>query len=229
MNDKILVLDNWETPASSYREERIGDFYLVKHTYNIGRYRYYDMDGYACFDVTVPLTLMLIKEKDKEWMADSPPDYRAMQIYAERASGNVLTSGLGLGLVAHELCKNSKVESVTVVEREPSVIALISKYLPKKVKVVSEDFWTFIVNDNSHWDTIILDIWSFSGTGKHYELYVNEVCPAYDYLTHKYSGVQLNIHAFAGMPTSSQLLEAAKHGKIDEVLWGLNENTVDSL
>ena len=223
----VLVVDDWETPASSYQEEQVGSHCIGKHTYEVGRYRYYGTDGYKYFDVSNPLILTTLKElrdgRWEEWMTDSPTDYRAMQIYAQHASGHVLTSGLGLGLIVPELCKSRVVDSITIVESSPSVMALVGKYLPRdnRIKLLWGDFWKFIFLDDSRWDTIIVDLWVARGTKRHLEIYHKEVLPASEQLKAKYPGAQIVFHGFAGMPTESQITEAIFAGSIDEVLWGL--------
>jgi len=230
MSAEVLQLNKWKTPASTYKEEQVGEYCIGKHTYKTGRYRYYGMDGYKYFDVTNPLSLTTLKElRDgqwEEWMADSPTDFRAMQKYAEQASGNVLTSGLGLGLLAHELCKNGNVENITVIEYSPSVMALVSKYLPKddRIKVIWGDFWKFIFLDQSRWDSIIVDLWVARGSERHLEIYRQEILPANKQLMAKYPKAQIFFHGFAGMPTDKQLIKSMRDGSIDYAIWGLGNN-----
>src|SRR3990167_9920595 len=116
---RVLELDNWVTPVSSYNIERLGNHRIVKHTFWTGTYSYHGIDGYSYFIVKKPLTVTKLEEltetkfkmvRWKEWMVDSPTDYRAMQKYAKKATGIVLTSGLGLGLLVNELCKRGSVD-----------------------------------------------------------------------------------------------------------------------
>ena len=141
---KALEITEWKTPATDYNVRQVGNYRIGKHTYQPGFYAYHGIDGYAIFSIKRPLrmtSLMELRANNlgmlhwKEWMVDIPTDYRAMQKYAERAYGRVLTSGLGLGLVTHELCKNDKVESITVVEISPSVIEFVKGYLPPDPRI----------------------------------------------------------------------------------------------
>jgi len=224
---KVLTLSHWETPASPYPEERVGDYCIGKHTYEIGRYGYNGMDGYDYFDVKSPLTLTTLNElKDgqwAEWMTDSPTDYGAMQRYAGQAEGNVLTCGLGLGLIVHEMYKNDKIKNITIIEQSPSVMALVEKYLPKDshIKLLWGDFWKFIFLDDSKWDWIIVDLWTIRGTKRHLEIYNQEILPANKQLRTKYPEAQVVFHAFAGMPTPEQLNKSLFVGNTDAILWGL--------
>jgi len=231
MNDtKTLELSSWETPASPYQEEQIGGYCIGKHIYEVGRYRNYGMDGYKYFDVVSPLTLTTLKELKKgeweEWMADSPTDYRAMQKYAEHAYGNVLTSGLGLGLLIHELCRYRAVDSITIIETSPEVMALTGKYIPRdrNIKLLWGDFWKFVCMDDSKWDWIIVDLWAIRGTKRHIEIYKDEIIPATKQLKDKYPEAQIVFHGFAGNPTIEQLNKSVHDGSTDELFWGLGDN-----
>ena len=238
MQVKVLELSEWNTPASNYQIAQVGDYRIGKHTYKPGLYAYHGMDGYTLFTVKKPIeatTLLQRREQRlswREWMVDSPTDYRAMQIYAEKAYGKVLTCGLGLGLVTHELCKNSQVESITIVEISPSVIELISGYLPidSRINIICEDFWKFIDRDNSQWDVIIADIWVYWGLEQQLDMYKKEIIPASERLKNKYPEAQIVFHGFAGMPTLDELNEVIANGDetnpmvIDPLIYGLGSN-----
>ena len=241
MDVRALELDEWQTPATDYQVEQLGNYRLAKHIYQPGLYVYHGMDGYSLFVAKKPListTLMELRPNRlgtlrwKEWMVDSPTDYRAMQKYAENSYGNVLTTGLGLGLVTHELCKNDKVDSVTVVEISPEVINLISKYLPddKRINVIQSDFWKFIEQDESQWDIMIVDLWVFWGLEQQLAMYKDEILPASEKLKSKYPETQMFFHGFAGMPTLEKLDEVTFNGDdtnpmvIDPLIYGLGED-----
>ena len=241
METKILELSEWETPASHYAVEQKGNHRIAKHTYRPGLYVYHGMDGYSLFSVKTPLestTLMELAPNSlgtlrwKEWMVDSPTDYRAMQIYGQKASGKVLTTGLGLGLLAHELVQNDKVTKITIVELSQSVIDLIGGYLPNdsRIEIVCEDFWKFVDKDNTKWDSIVADIWVFWGLEQQLSMYKNDIMPANERLKAKYPDAWITFHGFAGLPTLEQLeaVEAAGDSTnplvIDPLIYGLGKN-----
>lgn len=226
----MMELEEWKTPASDYQMKQVGDCRIAKYTFQVGYYPYHGIDGYTFFSVKKPLictTLLQKKEGGlgwREWMVDSPTDYRAMQIYARKAYGKVLTTGLGLGLVTHELCKNDRVESITIVELNPNVIELIQGYLPNdpRIKIVNQDLWEFIKEDNTRWDCMIVDIWVYWGRGQQIELYKQEIIPYSKMLSSKYPEAQITFHGFAGMPTLPQLEEALTKGEdTDKLIYGL--------
>ena len=238
MDIKVLEITDWNTPASEYKPEQVANHRLGNHTYRPGIYPYHGMDGYTAFTLTKPTRVTTLLElatnsvgtlRWKEWMVDSPTDYRAMQKYALGANGRVLTTGLGLGLVTHELCKNDKVDSITIVELSPSVIKLVGKYLPDdpRITIVNENFWTYIDKDNSQWDNMIIDIWVYWGLEQQYSMYKSEILPASKKLKDKYPDTNIVFHGFAGLPTEEQLDKVVADGNItnplviDPLIYGL--------
>ena len=227
--DNVLWLDSWSTHASAYQEEQAGNFCIGRHVYKPGIYNYPGMDGHKFFVATSPLTITTLREYHHNcwntWMVDTPSDFRAMQKYAARASGNVLTTGLGLGLVAHELCLNDAVEGVTVVERSPEVIALVAKYLPQdgRIKVVCDDFWRFVMLDDTAWDSIIVDHWVFHRVDEQAAIYLNEVIPFNKSLSRKYPKANIVFHAFAGMPDPAEVKRSPLGKDLGMLIWGLTD------
>jgi len=231
--EKVLVIDSWVTPASAYPEEQIGDYRVGKMQCRTARYNNQGIDGYKSYVLPKPITVTTLEElrggKWQHWMVDNPTNYRAMQKYAEMASGCVLTTGLGLGLLAHDLCKNDKVESVTIVEMSPAVIALVQKHLPRdnRLKVVWGDFWQYILCDSNKWDWIIVDLWVYTNYERCEEIYIKEVLPASENLKIKYPESQIIFHSFAGMPTIEQLHKSllsnlsGDYKDTGALLWGL--------
>jgi len=225
-----LRIKEWETPASNYLEEQNGNHRIGKFIYEKGFRSLCGIDGFHYFYATNSLTLTTLSEfrnnKWCMWMLDSPPDYRAMQKYAETAYGNVLTTGLGLGLVVHELCKNSKVTRITIVEQSLEVIALVKKYLPddSRIEVCCDDFWHFVKHNSSEQDSLIVDLWVWRGYQKQLGIYKDEILPAHDLLRSKYPKAKIVFHSFAGMPTLEQIGAAERNGEnAGELIYGLGK------
>ncbi len=99
--------------------------------------------GFFTEDFYFPAVL----EDGNEWMTLTPVDLDTSDYAIERAHGKVVTFGLGLGYYAYMVSQKSAVESITVVEKSPEVIALFKKHIlpqfPNKDKVI-------IVNDDAY-------------------------------------------------------------------------------
>lgn len=104
-------------------------------------------------------------EKKSGWavmMSDTPAEM-ADHIPAIRfCKGRVLITGLGLAMVAEGLCRRPAVESVTVVEKDADVIALMQDYLrdewdEDRLRIVHADAFTW--KADRKFDTAWHDIW----------------------------------------------------------------------
>lgn len=59
-------------------------------------------------------------------MSNTQFEYRTNHRFVHEAHGCVLVTGLGLGMILRPLAANPNVESITVIERSPDVIALVA-------------------------------------------------------------------------------------------------------
>ncbi len=170
LNLKVLKIDNWKTPVSTYIEEELDTARIKKVTYEPGYYFMEGVAGYDLFEVIEPIkvTVLEIKENGKwrEMMVDDPLHDNGMRLLANVCRGTVLVAGLGLGLVVHHLFNNNKVDYVVVVEKNRDVIDIVSKYLKyKNLKIIHRDFFEYI-NElpplSFPYDSAILDLWAWN-------------------------------------------------------------------
>ena len=90
----------------------------------------------------------------------------------EEVSGKVVTLGLGMGYFAYMASLKSDVTSVTVVERDPSVIELFETHiLPQfeykdKIKIVKSDAFDYLNNNETlDADYLFADLWHDASDG----------------------------------------------------------------
>ena len=139
-----------------------------------------------------------VTEKGREWMTVTPNEINTMRNPIEKARGDTLAFGLGLGYYAYMVSEKSTVTSVTVVERDASVIRLFERFLlpqfpnKKKIRIVCDDAFAFADREfkNSSFDHIFTDIWHDPSDGL--ELYLEmkkreALCPhaRFDYWIEK--------------------------------------------
>ena len=105
-------------------------------------------------------------EADRCWMSITPNEIVTMEDSLGKASGRVLTLGLGLGYYAYMAHLKEEVESVTVVEREEEVIRLFRSTLldqfdyPEKIRIVCQDAFGFLEDmADGEYDYCFADIW----------------------------------------------------------------------
>lgn len=113
----------------------------------------------------------LIHKKRGVIMSDTPAEMNDHAYFVEKAYGNVLINGLGLGVVLYNCVIKEEVKHVTVVEIDRDVIELVgSQFLPmfeNKIKIVHANALTYTFprevkfNCVWHdiWDSICLDNW----------------------------------------------------------------------
>ena len=112
-------------------------------------------------------SFLSVLQNGREWMTMMPNELVTQRIPIKKASGRVCTYGLGLGYFAFMCAAKDEVESVTVVERDESVISLFKEMLlpcfthPEKIEIVSADAFEFAEKEAParRFDYIFADIW----------------------------------------------------------------------
>lgn len=117
------------------------------------------MDGAPILQV-VPATYARLKIGGTVFMTDTPFERVTNMEFVTRAHGHVLIFGLGIGLILTPLLKKPSVESVTVVEFNPDVIALVAPhYAHPKLTVEHGDAFEWRPAPGTAHDSIYFDIW----------------------------------------------------------------------
>lgn len=100
------------------------------------------------------------------WMSVSPNEINTMKQPIRNAKGKVLTLGCGMGYFAYMASLKADVESITIVEREQSVIDLFTSFiLPQfktkdKITVIKDDAIEYMMNlEDGLYDYCFADIW----------------------------------------------------------------------
>ena len=230
LTNYILDLFEWDTPATPYSEREVGSFRIHRGRYPRGMYQNYGIDDFIFFKAHRPLPITFLEEKRGKrwysWMLDDPPHWRAMEIYAEHSKGRVLTTGLGLGLYLQALGNNNTVTEITVVERSPEIISLIEPYLPPlpNLTILQKDFYEFLNQDSSQWDTIMVDLWVAHGIKEKLDILYHEVLPMAVVLRLKYPKASITFHGF---PTVSDIQHTSC--AMIEVIMKMNSPQASSL
>lgn len=112
-------------------------------------------------------SFLSVLQNGREWMTMMPNELVTQRIPIKKASGRVCTYGLGLGYFAFMCARKDEVESVTVVERDESVIKLFRELLlpcfenKEKIEIVCADAFEFAEKEAPirAFDYIFADIW----------------------------------------------------------------------
>lgn len=108
-----------------------------------------------------------VKQNGREWMTLMPNEIVTQRAPIKKAHGRVCTYGLGLGYFAFMCAEKDEVESVTVVERDESVVTLFKEaILPcfdfkDKIEIIKADAFEFAEKEapERNFDYIFADIW----------------------------------------------------------------------
>lgn len=107
-----------------------------------------------------------ITENGSAWMSVTPNEINTMKEPVRKASGKVLTLGLGMGYYTYMVSLKDDVESITVVEKSRDVIDLFNEYIlpqfshPEKVTVICDDAFKYIDSiKDGEFDFCFADIW----------------------------------------------------------------------
>ena len=114
-----------------------------------------------------------VLEDDNEWMMVTPEETGTIREDIAKASGNVVTFGLGLGYYPFMVSNKPDVRSVTIVEIDETVAELFQKHiLPQfpnkdKIHVVCSDGFEYArdIMPSGHFDHAFVDMWHDASDG----------------------------------------------------------------
>jgi hypothetical protein len=90
-------------------------------------------------------------EGETVWMSDTPAEQTDHLGFIAAAAGDILITGLGLGLVVAACLRKKEVKSVTVIELQADVILLVAPTLQKLAKELGKTF-RVVPADAYAWD-----------------------------------------------------------------------------
>ena len=160
----------WSTPLTSVEPRRVRGARVRRISYTSGIYEFEGQRGYDYYEVKgrLPVTVLELRNRPgwKMWMVDDPLHWIGMgERVADLPAGSVLVAGLGLGLMLHHMKARPDLTSITVVERDPAVIDLISPTTPSdpRVEIVEADYYDYIERPGLHPDSVLWDLAVGSG------------------------------------------------------------------
>ena len=111
------------------------------------------------------ITILSDKEKQEVVMSDSWMERYTNQAFIQKAKGDVLIAGLGLGMIILAIQGKAEVNSITVIEKDRQlgdlVLNQLGKYLSSTVEVIYEDIFQY--KTEKKFNIIYFDIWNSAG------------------------------------------------------------------
>lgn len=113
-----------------------------------------------------PYQATALRQNGEFWMTDNPAEANTTDPCVEKAHGNVLTFGLGIGYFVYMCLLKPEVKSVTVVELSESVINMFKKYIlpqfpkDKEVHIIHGNAFDYFNKDFiDQFDYTFVDVW----------------------------------------------------------------------
>ena len=98
------------------------------------------------------------------WMSLNPNEIETMKPFIEKAHGNVLVLGLGMGYVPFMMANKDNVKHITIIEKDRNIISLFNRLLfpsfphKEKITIIPDDAIRYHAN-NKKYDYIFADLW----------------------------------------------------------------------
>ncbi|HEY0313779.1 MAG TPA: hypothetical protein VGC56_14965 [Allosphingosinicella sp.] len=115
----------------------------------------------------MPLLIGPFEEDAAAWMSIVPMEVESQEIGIASARGHTAVLGLGMGWCAANVALRDDVERVTIVERDPDIVALVEtlevfEQLPEaaraKIEIVADDALAW--RPDAQVDSLQIDIWA---------------------------------------------------------------------
>jgi spermidine synthase len=105
-------------------------------------------------------------------MSDTPMEHRTNYEILNKAHGDVLIAGLGIGMILLPLMNKEEVKSITIVEMYQDIIDMVGSQLPlnDKVKIIQADIFNHDFSKGTKFDTIYFDIWNYVNSDVYEEM-----------------------------------------------------------
>ena len=106
-----------------------------------------------------------LSTNDDIWMLITPHEINTMKDAVNKAYGNVITFGLGLGYFAYMCSIKDNVKSVTIIEKDKNIIELFNKHiLPQfkhkdKIIIIESDAIEYLKRKSFDYDYAFVDLW----------------------------------------------------------------------
>jgi hypothetical protein len=161
----VRVIAGWTLPwpeirIPPYRAGRIGEWRLERQVQPVLR-GYFRGLQLACEN-------WLLTRGNRVWMSLSPVEIESLAPHIPQMRGHVVIAGLGMGLALHNALLRPAVRRITVVERDPEIVALFEEI--RGFEWPAHDRFAIEIADALVWrsaepvDYLYADIWDRLGT-----------------------------------------------------------------
>jgi 16S rRNA A1518/A1519 N6-dimethyltransferase RsmA/KsgA/DIM1 with predicted DNA glycosylase/AP lyase activity len=146
-----------EVPDGKSGDWGVGTFTVAKEDVDIQI-----IGSFSCGGRYVPEgTYKCLTRNGQTIMSNTPDEIRDQIFFVNKATGDVLINGLGLGVTLKMVLAKPEVTSVTVIENSPDVIKLVAPTYLKdpRVKIIEADAMTYKPPKGKKFQAVWHDIW----------------------------------------------------------------------
>jgi hypothetical protein len=158
---EIIAIPYPFTMSKILKEQHVGKFAIEKTVTHVGTIiEGYDKDNGKIRNVKLTFEYPVVKltEDGNTWMSDTLFEVESNMGAVEMARGDVLTSGLGIGLLP-TLMKD-KVSSIDIIEVSQDVVDLVFHQIAtEKMKIIRDELCHYLTTTEKKYDLICIDIW----------------------------------------------------------------------
>ncbi len=177
-----------------------------------------------------------VTQKGVEWMTLMPNETETLKNAVAACFGNVVTYGLGLGYFAFMASEKENVKSVTVIEKDKTVIDLFTSHiLPQfpnknKITVVNGDAFLHCNSALPKTDTdfVLADIWHDTGDGLEMYFRFRDSALLTPNITWHY-WLEESMVAYLRWPVFSEIYSCVKSGKLSLLFGDLAINSFEHI
>lgn len=119
-----------------------------------------------------PYKATVLRQDGEFWMTDNPAEAKTVDPCVDKAYGNVLTFGLGIGYFVYMCLLKPEVKSVTIVELNESVINMFKELIlpqfpkDKEIKIIHGNAFDYFNEDFlKKFDYVFVDVWKNNSDG----------------------------------------------------------------
>ncbi len=170
--NKSIKLDCVQSNEFTYRVEtiRANELFSLSSIQYDPKRELNDSMRLVALDEPYPATFLY--QNNEVWMLDAPSEAETINPYAQKAFGNVLTFGLGIGYFPFMAMLNPKVKSITVIEKSSAVIEMFNTFIkpqfphPVEFNIIEGDAYDYFNEIQiSKYDYVFVDIWQSNEDG----------------------------------------------------------------
>lgn len=110
------------------------------------------------------INYLALKKDNVTWMSITPHEIYTMKDDINKASGNVLVLGLGLGYFLYMISLKEDVKKITVIEKDKNIInifksLLFSKFNQEKIEIIEDDAIDYLNEHKKQYDYVYCDLY----------------------------------------------------------------------